>query len=50
MRRGRRFEVRSREGFPFHADGEVYDTLRHELTIEIQPGALAVRVPRKEGK
>ena len=48
MLRGRRIEIRSPDGFPFHADGEVYDTGRRQLTLELHPGALAVRVPRKD--
>ena len=45
MTRGRVLQFESRAGFPFHADGEVIDTARHSLRIELQPGALRVRVP-----
>jgi YegS/Rv2252/BmrU family lipid kinase len=38
-------EIASPEGFPFHADGEVIDTNRRELRVEIVPAALRVRVP-----
>jgi diacylglycerol kinase family enzyme len=48
MLRGRTVEFRSREGFPFHADGEVIDTACHELNVELLPGALSVRVPETE--
>jgi YegS/Rv2252/BmrU family lipid kinase len=48
MLRGRRIEIRSPDGFPFHADGEVYATDRRQLTLELHPGSLAVRVPRKD--
>jgi len=48
MTRGRVIEFRSRDGFPFHADGEVVDASRHELRVEIHPGALRVRVPSAE--
>lgn len=48
MTRGRVIEFTSREGFPFHADGEVVDAHRHELRVEIHPAALAVRVPSDE--
>jgi len=46
MLRGRVLEFESRAGFPFHADGEVIDTARHSLRIELQAGMLPVRVPR----
>ncbi|GJM45263.1 MAG: diacylglycerol kinase [Gemmatimonadota bacterium] len=45
MYRGTVIEFESKEGFPFHADGEVIDTERHTLRIELCAGALPVRVP-----
>ncbi len=45
MTRGRVLQLRSEDGFPFHADGEVKDTRRHELRLEIRPRALSVVVP-----
>jgi diacylglycerol kinase (ATP) len=45
MFQGRVIEFESREGFPFHADGEVIDTARRSLRIELRAGALPVRVP-----
>jgi YegS/Rv2252/BmrU family lipid kinase len=41
----RLLEITSREGFPFHADGEVIDTNCRELRVAIVPSALRVRVP-----
>jgi len=48
MTRGRVVELSSPDGFPFHADGEVIDTRRNELRVEIVPGALPVCVPATE--
>jgi YegS/Rv2252/BmrU family lipid kinase len=45
MHRGKVLRIRSVDGFPFHADGEVKDTARHELDIEIHPASLPVVVP-----
>lgn len=50
MRRGRTIEIESRDGFPFHADGEVIDVARKRLRVEIRPALLKVRAgPRPEG-
>ena len=45
--RAKVLEFESEDGFPFHADGEVVDERRRKLRIEIVPGALKARVPRK---
>jgi len=44
MHRGRTIEIECADGFPFHADGEVIDTCRTSLRIDIHPGALPVKV------
>ncbi len=46
MLRARRIRIESSGGFPFHVDGEVIDTSRRELTVEMVPGKLKVRVGR----
>lgn len=45
MFRTRSLEIESADGFPFHADGEVVDTCRKRLAIELRPAALEVRAP-----
>lgn len=45
MTRGTKLEIRSPDGFPFHVDGEVYATDCRELTVELHPRKLRVRVP-----
>lgn len=42
MFRTRTLSIESKEGFPFHADGEVVDAERRSLSIEIRPSALEV--------
>lgn len=49
MLRGRTIEIESRDGFPFHADGEVIDTARRRLRIELRPGMLKVRAGPPSG-
>ena len=44
MLRARRIEITSNEGFPFHVDGEVVDTARRRLTVEIHPRKMSVIV------
>jgi YegS/Rv2252/BmrU family lipid kinase len=45
MLRAREIRIDSSEGFPFHADGEVVDTVRKSLTVKIVPQALNVIAP-----
>lgn len=45
MARATEIRVASEEGFPFHADGEVKDTHRKELTVRVVAGALRVIAP-----
>ncbi|MFN8178101.1 MAG: diacylglycerol kinase family protein [bacterium] len=42
MMRGRTIEIESKEGFPFHADGEVIDVARRRLRIEVRAAMLKV--------
>lgn len=44
MLRGKTIRIECEEGFPFHADGEVMDTRRRELRIDLHAAALSVRV------
>jgi YegS/Rv2252/BmrU family lipid kinase len=46
MLRAREIRIESRDGFPFHADGEVVDTGRNRLAVTIVPQALKVIAPR----
>jgi YegS/Rv2252/BmrU family lipid kinase len=50
--RGKTIEIECEAGFPFHADGEVMDTRRRALTIELHAAALPVRVstPKTESR
>jgi len=45
MLQGTRVEIESGDGFPFHTDGEVVDTDRRKLTVELVPRALKVLGP-----
>lgn len=45
MLRARSLEIESADGFPFHTDGEVVDSCRRKLTIELHAAALEVRSP-----
>jgi YegS/Rv2252/BmrU family lipid kinase len=49
MLQARTLEIESTEGFPFHVDGEVMDTNRKKLRVEIRPGLLKVRQGRTKG-
>jgi YegS/Rv2252/BmrU family lipid kinase len=40
--RTKSLRIESKDGFPFHADGEIIDENRHSLSIEIVPRALEV--------
>jgi YegS/Rv2252/BmrU family lipid kinase len=42
MMRARTIEIESKEGFPFHADGEVIDVARKRLRIEVRSAMLTV--------
>jgi len=46
MLRAREIRIESPEGFPFHADGEVVDTARRELSVTLVPHALKVIAPQ----
>lgn len=45
MLRAKRIGIESPDGFPFHADGEVIDTVRRSLAVTLEPGALKVIAP-----
>ena len=42
MLRARTIDIESKDGFPFHVDGEVIDERRNRLHIEMHPAKLKV--------